>query len=252
MLIRIDADRRKVRNWQRFTLTGQTFPALAHRWLQVRADPRLYGRTEKPPRAHVILTVRTDKDGRFTSRPVYLKRAAAWVLTSKLLRPGQDDPAASCNGTIETREGWYRPRWVDLKGFTFVSTKVKGHDLGVRKVYRRNGSVRRARKNRVSLSFSLSPRWSPNIPDMQDWPLVPSVSPDTGCNSMGGEVSVKNGVIKADGSFFSTAMLCMPDNDSWIMGLLGKGLKGTMKDRRLILKRGKTVITLKRTWFASD
>jgi hypothetical protein len=246
--IAIESNRWKARNWQRFTLTGQTHPALPNQWLQVRADPKFWKRQGKSPKAHVILTVRTDKDGSFVSRPVHLGRSATWVLTSRPLDPEGYDGGPSCNGTVETTDGWYRPSWIDLKGFTFVSTRVKGHNMGFRRIHNRDGSIRSKRKNRVRLAFSLGRRFSPNIPDMQDWPLVPSVSPSTGCNSMGGEVSVKNGLMRTGGDFFTTLVLCSPDNDSWIAGLLQKGLKAAMKNRQLVLRRGKTLIVLKRRY----
>ena len=99
--------------------------------------------------------------------------------------------------------------------------------------------------NKMYLSFTTGPL--PREDDQGRQVEGPLMLASIGCNSMGGEYSVRNGLVKWIGDIYSTAMMCFPYNDGWVGGLLGKGARAWIAGPVLTLTRGKDRAILLRT-----
>ncbi|MDQ2622517.1 MAG: META domain-containing protein [Actinomycetota bacterium] len=114
----------------------------------------------------------------------------------------------------------------DLLGHSYVSTGVKGKKMHGKK---------------VRIRFF---RHSPEA----GTPKKPTLSASAGCNSFGAAFTIRNGRLRWNGPVTSTAMGCPKVNhDPWLSRLLTRGMNAELKGKRLVLTRGKTRITLRRT-----
>ncbi len=225
-----DPGLRRAKIGQRFILSGHTVPVVAGRRIAITAEPRRWRGRSGQPQARVIATMTTDKHGHFRSGPTHLQAAASWVLTSRLTAPAPYDGEATCNGAVEVTDGSWIPTGDDLDGHRFTAIRVKG---------------RKVKPKRVRFNFRRIRRFSPNVPHVKDWPVVPGLVPHAGCNRMSGEYRIRDGRIRMVG-FRTTLMLCRPNHDRWLQRILTKGARVSMRGETLTLKRGKWTIVLRR------
>jgi heat shock protein HslJ len=144
-----------------------------------------------------------------TRHPLALTAAAA-ALASVLAGCGNDSPASGATGGSAALG--------DLANATFLSTQVTkdGQDYPL------------ADGTRINLQF-----WDARL------------SAQAGCNILGGDARLSDGVIDVDGGLMMTEMGCAPRlarQDEWLAGLLSRGPVATLDDDRLTLTSGDTVV----------
>jgi len=134
---------------------------------------------------------------------------AAAALASGLAGCGSDDRGSgAADGTTLG----------DLANATFVSTRVTkgGHDYPL------------VRGTRINLQF-----WDSRL------------SAQAGCNILGGDAALRDGVIDVGGGLSMTEMGCaqrLMRQDDWLADLLGNGPMATLEDDQLTLTSGDTVV----------
>ena len=155
------------------------------------------------------------RPSRMTRHPRSLVAAVATIgavaaLTSVLAGCGSDDGGSGAADGSATLG--------DLANATFLSTRVTkgGHDYPL------------VRGTRISLQF-----WDSRL------------SAQAGCNILGGDAALRDGVIDVGGSLSMTEMGCaerLMRQDGWLADLLGNGPVATLKDDQLTLTSGDTVV----------
>lgn len=116
----------------------------------------------------------------------------------------------------------------DLIGHTFVSTRVKGRKLAVKK---------------LRLKFFLHTT-NPERPEK------PTLLINGSCNVQASTFAVRNGRLRWNGPVSGTSMGCSRRrlaDDNWLRRQFRRGLNAELAGKRLTLTRGKTKMTLRRT-----
>lgn len=214
------------RPWQPMRVVGQTYPAVKHAWITVRAEPRMWHGKPGKTGTHKIFEAYTRKDGSFRTNVGYLAARADWrlIATPSFFRGDNFDAAPSCLPvvSIEGRDydegliGGKAPRVKDLLNRSFTSVSAVGDP--------------KIRNRTVQMSFFMHASYAnaPKRPTMSVW---------AGCNEWGTKFRIRRGRLFSTGATSSTGMGCNVDPDPWLMEILDKGVIIRGEAKRLILTR---------------